>query len=191
LLQALGRQEDVGHLRQCGGIGHNADDAQCVRTDLQLVADVPAQRARRRDLVWRRRCPTLRDARHAGSALRRPERGGVSRCRPFPDRRRRGGQWGRGEDAGRTGHLGEVNLGKRCRTQERSGCAGLDHERVDAHGIDGSLGLYPKAVRKSGENERHREHQSGADDRDDEAPPSPLHVAQRREQHAHDVTDAH
>ena len=96
----------------------------------------------------------------------------------------RGGQWGRGHDAGRSGHPGQVNLGEWCRTQERSGRAGLDHECVDTHGIDGSLGLDPKAVRKSGQDERHREDQSGADDRDDEAPHSPLHVAQSREQHA-------
>jgi hypothetical protein len=42
LLQALGRQEEVGCLRQCGGIGHNADNPQRARADLQIVADVPA-----------------------------------------------------------------------------------------------------------------------------------------------------
>ena len=72
LLQALGRQEDVGHLRQCGGIGHDADDPQCVRTDLHIVAYVPAQRARHRDLVRRRRCPTL--ARRAACRVRAPAR---------------------------------------------------------------------------------------------------------------------
>ena len=98
------------------------------------------------------------------------------------------GQWGRGRDARRSGHPGQFSFGEWCRTQEWSGRPGLDHERIDANGIDGSLGLDLKAVRKSGQDERHREHQSGADHRDDEAPPSPLHIAQSREQHAHDAT---
>jgi hypothetical protein len=67
-------------------------------------------------------------------------------------------------------------LGEWCRTQERPGRASLDHECVDADGINGSLRLDPKAIRESGHYQRHREDQSGADDRNDQAPPSPLHV---------------
>ena len=78
---------------------------------------------------------------------------------------------------GHTGHPGQVDLSEWCRPQEWSGRTGLDHERVDTHGIDGSLGFYVEAVRQAGQDERHREDQSGADDRDDEAPPSPLHIA--------------
>ena len=61
VLQALGRQEDVGDRRQRGRIGHDPDDPQHVRTDLQGVADMPAQCARRRDLVRPR--PKLRRSR--------------------------------------------------------------------------------------------------------------------------------
>jgi hypothetical protein len=68
-------------------------------------------------------------------------------------------------------------------TQEWSGRPVFDHERIYANGIDGSLSLDMKAVRKSRQDERHREHQSGAYYRDDEAPHSPLHIAQSREQH--------
>ena len=49
--------------------------------------------------------------------------------------------------------------------------------------VDGVVGFHAKTVGESGENKRHREHQAGADDGDDEAPSSPLQVAQRHTQH--------
>jgi hypothetical protein len=76
-----------------------------------------------------------------------------------------------------------ISFGEWGGTQEWSGRPVFDHERIYANGIDGSLSLDMKAVRKSGQDERHREHQSGAYYRDDEAPHSPLHIAQSREQH--------
>ncbi|MDT5347514.1 MAG: hypothetical protein QOH91_801 [Mycobacterium sp.] len=71
----------------------------------------------------------------------------------------------------------QVDVGEWSRPQERSGRPVFDYECVDTQGIDGSLGLDTEAVGKPGENEGHAENQSGADDRDDEAPLSPLHVA--------------
>ncbi len=100
------------------------------------------------------------------------------------------GQWGRGHDAGRSGNPGQVDVGERCRTQEGSGRAVFDHECVDTQGIDGVAGLDPKAVREPGHHERHPEDQCRADDRDDEAPLSPLHVAQGREEHSPKIPTA-
>jgi hypothetical protein len=98
------------------------------------------------------------------------------------------GKGGRSHNTRRSGHPSQLSLGKRRGTQERPGRTGLDHESVHADGINGSLRLDPKAVRKPGHYERHREDQAGAQDRDDEAPTSPLHVPQRRKQHGPEAT---
>ena len=58
---------------------------------------------------------------------------------------------------------------------------------TDPHGII-SPRLDPETVREPGQNEGHRKDQSGAEDRNDEAAPSPLHIAQGREQHGPDAT---
>ena len=67
---------------------------------------------------------------------------------------------------------------------ERAGRARRDHPVVDARVVDGVVGFDAEPVREPGEDERHREDDAGADDRDDEASPSPLQVAQRRDQHS-------
>ncbi len=59
----------------------------------------------------------------------------------------------------------------------------LNEVRVESQCVDGVVGFHAKPVGESGQHEGHREHQAGADDRDDEAPSSPLQVAQRHTQH--------
>ena len=101
----------------------------------------------------------------------------------YDQRGRRVHAWGGGDPA-------QVHRRERRRPDERAGRAGLDEEHVDAERIDGLVGLDPEPVGEPGENERHREDDGGGQDRDDETPFSPLHVAQRGQQHVGDVTDA-
>ena len=76
---------------------------------------------------------------------------------------------------------GVVREGRRA--EERPRRARRDHPVVDARVVDRVVGLDAEPVREPGEDERHREDDAGTDDRDDETPPSPLQVAQGRDQH--------
>ena len=148
------------------------------------------ERARHGDLVGCRRRSALRHGRHAGPALWRAEyvhiarriaKRGRAAC--VYERNRRVHTGGRGDPL-------QVRRRKRGGPDERAGRAGLDKEHIHAERIDRLVGLDPESIGEPGEGECHREDDAGGEDRDDEAPSSPLHVAQRGEEHVREVTDA-
>ena len=153
------------------------------RSDFDVVANTASERARHRDLAGGRRRAALRHGGHAGSALRGAENVDVARritegggTAGVRERSRRDHARGRGDPS-------QVHRRERCGSDKRAGCACLDEEQVHAKRVDGLLGLDPEPVRKPGEYEGHREDDGGGEDRDDETPFSPLHVAQRGHQH--------
>ena len=91
---------------------------------------------------------------------------------------------------GDVGDPAEVDRRERRRPDERARSTVLDEKHVDAEGIDGLLRLGAESVRQPGQHQRHGEDDGGGQDRDDETSFSPLHIAQRGEQHLSDVTEA-
>ena len=181
-------EEDVGQVGQRRGVLHDADDAQSARSDFDVVADrcvraCSTPRPRRASTAGRPSDTAGMPGPCSGAPNMSTLRVGITqrgRAAGVRERSRRDHARGRGDPW-------QVHRRERRRPDERAGRAGLDQEHVDAERIDGLVGLDPEPVREPGEDKRHREDDGGGKDRDDEAPFSPLHVAQRGDQHVREL----
>ena len=184
-------EEHVGLAGQRRGVLHDADDAQSARSDLDVVADL-----RVRACSTPRPRPGLDGARPSDTAGIPGPRSGAPNMSTLrvaspasPCRRRRRAEPPRPRPGPRRSVAGRPARTAYAPTNGPDAPA-LTRNTIDAERVDGLLGLDPEPVGEPGEHERHREDDAGGKDRDDKAPSSPLHVAQRGDQHVREITDA-